>query len=395
MNMHLPRRPSPDTPLPRTGCGRWLTGPLLLAAAVLALPAQAVNFPITPGQRATAQKVAQDGVPLSELAPNAPDSHTVKRGDTLWGISSIFLKRPWRWPELWGMNMEQIRNPHLIYPGQVLYLDKSGGRARLRMARPVGDVKLSPQARSSPLEDGAIASIEFRLIEPFLNEAIIFQGNEIDLAPRIVAAQEGRVLLTRGDLAYVRGTLDPRANYRIFREARPLRDPATGEVLGWEANYVGNLEFVREGESRPGAQGGVDIVPATFRVNAVRQEANVGDRLAPVPPKDFSNYAPRSPEGDVAGQIVSIYGDALTAGQNQIVALNRGERDGLQRGHVLALWRAGDRIIDKTDGQRPPLKLPDERHGLLFVFRTFDRMSYALILQVQEPVRPGDRFTQP
>ena len=127
----------------------------------------------------------------------------------------------------------------------------------------------------------------------------------------------------------------------------------------------------------------------------MRQEANVGDRLAPVPPKDFSNYAPRSPEGDVAGQIVSIYGDALTAGQNQIVALNRGERDGLQRGHVLALWRAGDRIIDKTDGQRPPLKLPDERHGLLFVFRTFDRMSYALILQVQEPVRPGDRFTQP
>ena len=165
------RRPSPDTPLPRAGGGRWLALPVLLAAAVLALPAEAVNFPVTPGQRATAQKVAQDGVPLSELAPNAPDSHRVKRGDTLWGISSIFLKRPWRWPELWGMNIDQIRNPHLIYPGQVLYLDKSGGRARLRMARPVGDLKLSPQARSSPLDDGAIASIEFRLIEPFLNES--------------------------------------------------------------------------------------------------------------------------------------------------------------------------------------------------------------------------------
>lgn len=375
---------------------RWLGSAGLIAAALgLSLPAEAVNLPVSPTQRATAQKVAQDGVPLSELAPNAPDSHTVRRGDTLWGISGLFLRRPWRWPELWGMNLEQIRNPHLIYPGQVLYLDKSGGRARLRMGRPVGDVKLSPQARSSPLDDGAIASIEFRLIEPFLNEAIIFQGNEIDAAPRIVAAQEGRVLLTRGDLAYVRGSLDPRASYRIFREARPLRDPGTGEVLGYEANYVGNVEFVREGESRTGAAGGSEIVPATFRVNSVRQEANVGDRLAPTPPKDFSNYAPRAPEGEMSGQIVSIYGDALTAGQNQIVALNRGEREGLQRGHVLALWRSGDRVVDKTDPKRPVMKLPDERHGLLFVFRTFERMSYALILQVQEPVRPGDRFTQP
>jgi LysM domain len=394
MTMPTPRRSRPASSSPQGGL-RWLTAPALVAAMAWGVPAQAVDLPVTAGQRATAQKVAQDGVPLSELSPNAPDSHTVKRGDTLWGISSIFLKRPWRWPELWGMNMDQIRNPHLIYPGQVLYLDKSGGRARLRMGRPVGDVKLSPQARSSPLDDGAIASIEFRLIEPFLNEAIIFQGNEIEAAPRIVAAQEGRVLLTRGDLAYVRGTLDPRASYRIFREAKPLRDPGTGEILGYEANYVGALDFVREGEARAGAQGSNEVVPATFRVNSVRQEANVGDRLATTPPKDYSNYAPRAPSNDVSGQIVSIYGDALTAGQNQIVALNRGERDGLQRGHVLALWRAGDRVVDKTDPKRPVMKLPDERHGLLFVFRTFDRMAYALILQVQDPVRPGDRFTQP
>ncbi len=394
MNMPTPRRPRPALPSPLAGL-RWLVASSAMAA--LAAPAFAVDLPVSPTQRATAQRVAQDGVPLSELAPNAPDSHTVRRGDTLWGISSIFLKRPWRWPELWGMNLDQIRNPHLIFPGQVLYLDKSGGRARLRMGRPVGgpEVKLSPQARSSPLEGGAIASVDFRLIEPFLNEAIILQANDIETAPRIVAAQEGRVLLTRGDLAYVRGTLDPRANYRLFREAKPLRDPGTGEVLGYEASYVGALEFVREGESRAGATKAGEVVPATFRVNSVRQEANVGDRLAPVPPKDFSNYAPRAPEGEVAGQIVSIYGDALTAGQNQIVALNRGERDGLQRGNVLALWRAGERVVDRTDPARALLKLPDERHGLLFVFRTFDRMAYALILQVQEPVRPGDRFTQP
>ena len=368
----------------------------MATATVTALPAAAVDLPITSGQRGTAQRVAESGVALSELAPNAPDSYTVKRGNTLWGISKIFLKRPWRWPELWGMNLDQIRNPHLIYPGQVLYLDKSGGRARLRLGRPVGDTRLSPQARSSALDDGAIASIEFKLIEPFLNEAVIFEGDELATAPRIVAAQEGRVLLSRGDLAYVRGDIKPTNSYRIFREARPLRDPATSEVLGYEANYVGAIEFVRDGESRAGAVGGIgEVVPSTFRVTSVRQEANVGDRLGQAPAKDFSNYAPRAPESDVSGQIVSVYGDSLTAGQNQIVALNRGERDGIQRGHVLALWRAGDRVIDKTDSTRPVMKLPDERHGLLFVFSVFNRMSYALILQVQEPVRSGDRFTQP
>ncbi|MEO8278777.1 MAG: LysM peptidoglycan-binding domain-containing protein [Ideonella sp.] len=370
----------------------WLAAATI--TAVMSLPAQAANYPVTPGQRGTAQKAAEDGVPLSELAPNAPDSYTVKRGNTLWGISGIFLRRPWRWPELWGMNLEQIRNPHLIYPGQVLYLDKSGGRARLRMGRPIGDIKLSPQARSSPLDDGAIASIDFRLIEPFLNQAVIFNTDQLEAAPRIVAAQEGRVLLTRGDLAYVRGDIARGSNYRIFREPKAMRDPGTGEILGYEASYVGAAEFVRSGESRPGATGSA-IVPSTFRVNEVRQEANVGDRLASVPPRDFTNYAPRAPAGPMSGQIVSIYGDALTAGQNQIVALNRGAREGVERGHVLALWHAGDVVTDKTDANRTTIKLPDERDGVLFVFQVFDRMSYALILQVEQPVRPGDRFTQP
>jgi hypothetical protein len=136
-------------------------------------------------------------------------------------------------------------------------------------------------------------------------------------------------------------------------------------------------------------------VPATFVVNSTRLEAGVGDRLAPVPPSDLSAFAPRAPAQPVDGRIVSIYGEALTAGQNQIVALNRGQRDGMERGHVLALWRAGAATFDTTQGQRTPIVLPDERHGLLFVFSVFDRVSYALIISVQEPVRPGDRFTQP
>ena len=359
--------------------------------------AQAADFPVTSQQRGTAQKVAQDGVPLSELAPNAPDSYAVKSRDTLWAISKLFLKSPWRWPELWGMNMEQIRNPHLIYPGQVLYLDKTGGRARLRMGQqlgPDGTGKLSPRVRATGLGDGSLASIPFNLIEPFLTEAVIFQTNELDQSPRIVATQAGRALLSRGDLAYVRGDLTGN-DYRIFREPKPLRDPTTREVLGYEATYVGAAEYTRQGETRVDANGKSEIVPATFTVTAIKQEAGVGDRLALVPSREFTNYSPHAPQSPIDGQIVSIYGDGLTAGQNQIVALNRGSAQGMERGHVLALLSNGERIADRTDPSRPLIKLPDERHGLLFVFRVFDRMSYALILSVKDPVQAGDRFTQP
>ena len=369
-----------------------------IGAMLLATSASAVNYPVTPQQRGTAQQVAQAGVPLSELAANAPDSYTVKRGDTLWAISSLFLKSPWRWPELWGMNLEQIRNPHLIYPGQILYLDKTGGRARLRVGQaigPDGSVKLSPRVRSSGLGDGSIPSIPFHLIEPFLTEAVIFPANELETAPRIVGTQEGRVVLGKGELAYVRGEIAPQREFRIFREPKALRDPSTKEVLGYEATYVGAAEYVRPGETRNGADGKPEIIPATFAMTAAKLEAGVGDRLAPMPPREYSNYAPHAPQGALSGYIVSIYGDSLTAGQSQIVALNKGSADGLERGHVLALWSTGEQMIDKTDPSRPTIKLPDERHGMLFVFRVFDRMSYALILSVQNPVKPGDRFTQP
>jgi hypothetical protein len=366
--------------------------------AALTLPAQAAgNYPITKEQRSTAQKVAEAGVPLSELAPNAPDSYTVKRGDTLWDISSLYLKSPWRWPELWGMNLDEIRNPHLIYPGQILLLEKTGGRAQLRVAEvgPDGTTKLSPRVRSSSADAGAIPSIPFHLIEPFLNEAVIFEGNQLAMAPRIVATQEGRVLLSRGDTAYVRGELGNERAFRIFREPKALKDPSTGEVLGYEAAYVGAADAVQPGDTHDAITGKAEIIPATFTVTSIRQEANVGDRLAPVPQRELTNYAPHAPAAPMAGQIASLYDDALTAGQNQIVALNRGARDGMERGHVLALWRAGEHVIDKTDPSRPTIKLPDERHGMLFVFRVFDRMSYALILSVKEPVKVGDRFTQP
>ena len=368
-----------------------------LAAALGSAAAQPSKMPITPEWRATAQKVAQAGVPLAELAPDAPDVYTVKRGDTLWGISGMFLRTPWRWPELWGLNLDEIRNPHLIYPGQTLVLEKVDGRARLRLAQGAqGDtVKLSPRVRSEALGTDAITSIPLHLITPFLNEAIVFNTDELALAPRIVAAQEARVLIGRGDTAYVRGDTGNTRNFRVFREARPLLDPTTNEILGYEARYVGTAEQTRQGETRADANGKEEIVPASFLVTTVREEVGIGDRLAPLPPSEFKSYAPHAPSGAVSGQIVSIYGDAVNAGQSQIVSLNRGKVDGMERGHVLALWRDGDRVKDSTDPNRAMLKLPDERHGVLFVFSVFDRISYALIMQVAQPVKAGDRFTQP
>jgi LysM domain len=370
---------------------------LCFGAAFAADPAR----PVSSQQRQTAQQVAQAGVALSELAPNAPDSHTVQPRDTLWDISKLFLTSPWRWPELWGMNLEQIRNPHLIYPGQVLVLDKSSGRARLRLAQagggaPSNVVKLSPRAREQVLDNGAIASIPLHLIGPFLNEAVILDDNSLANAPRIVAAPEGRVNMSQGDQVYVRGDLGGLRNFRLFREAKPLIDPQSREVLGYEARYVGLAEFIQAEGAVKNAKGETLVVPATFHLKSVRQEAVVGDRLAPLPAGDLSAFQPHAPAGAMHGQVISVYGDALNAGQNQIVSLSRGAKDGLERGHVLALWRAGELRKDPTAPlKEQAMRLPDERHGLLFVFRVFERTAYALIVSAQDPVRAGDRFSEP
>jgi hypothetical protein len=384
----------------RRGLARWLgiglgLMPLLATLPALAQPA----FPISPAQRATAQQVASAGVPLSALADNAPASHTVQRGDTLWAIATLFLKTPWRWPELWGMNLQDIRNPHLIFPGQVLVLVKDGDRARLMLAKggaegqaPSNTVKLSPRIRSELLDNGAIAAIPLQLIAPFLNEAVVLSQDELAGAPRIVATQEGRVMISRGETAYVRGDLGGARSFSLFRQSKPLRDPTTQEVLGYEAGYIGTADFVRADGTTP--VGGLPV-PATFVMISARQEAGVGDRLTPVPARDFSAYVPHPPAAPMTGQVISVYGEALTAGQNQIVAISRGQRDGMERGHVLALWRAGAPATDRTGAKAQAIQLPDERTGLLFVFRVFERVSYALILSASDPIRPGDRFSQP
>lgn len=372
-----------------------------LALATASAWAQTANLPITPEQRRVADQVASAGVPLAELAPNAPDQHVVQAGDTLWDISKLFLKSPWRWPELWGMNRDQVRNPHLIYPGQVLVLVKMDGMARLQFGQRVGGsgaggaIKLSPQMRVQGLDANPIPTIPLALIQPFLTDTAVFDSDVMATAPRIVAAQEGHVLLGKGDLAYARGDFGGATDFRVFRTSRALRDPATNEILGYEAPYVGTADLIRPGENRQRADGKTEIVPATLKISQVKQEVGVGDRLAPAPQRNLERYVPHAPDKPLAGQIAALYGDALNAGQNQIVALNRGKRDGVERGHVFALWRDGDAVMDKTQRKAEPIKLPDERHGVLFVFEVYERVSYALIISVKEPVKPGDRFTQP
>lgn len=386
---------------------------LALAQALLATPALAQNFPISPVQRSTAQQVAQAGVPLSELAPNAPAEYTVKRGDTLWGISGTFLTRPWRWPELWGMNLEEVRNPHLIYPGQQLVLEKSDGRALLRVRaaqgeQPTDAIRVSPRTRAELLPEPAVTTISAHLIEPFLSEPVIIDEAELLKAPRIVAGPESRVLLTRGDRAYARGAapLTQRVagradDYRVFRNAKALKDPHTHTLLGYEAQYLGKASLVRD-ESKgavneAGRQQDSLVVPATIDIVAAKEEMRVGDRLLPEPPREFLSYAPHAPASPLSGSIVSVYGDAVKfAGQNQIVVINKGTADGVERGHVLAILKDGQQLVDTSQaGERTPMKLPNERNGLLMVFRPFEKLSYALILEITDTVKVGDQVVNP
>ena len=384
----------------------------IVAGALLALPVWSQTPPASSEQRATAQQVASRGVPLQELTPGAPDTYTVKRGDTLWGISGMYLKKPWRWPELWGMNLKAIPNPHLIYPGQTLYLEKDGAYARLstRRGNEPEVVRLSPYTRSERLADMALPTLKSNLIEPFLVEPLVVDADVLQSAPRIIATTEERVLMANGDRAYVRGdaaspmlaSSGQPSRYRVFRDAIALKDPVTGETLGYEAQYVGRAQLVR-GESFddvPDAKSGtstLQYVPATVDLSGVKEEIRAGDRLLPAPARSYTSYTPRAPEHEVDARVVSIYGSSAVAyaGQNQVIAINKGTQDGIEPGYVLSLVTQGGRIKDITDEAKAIIQLPSEVNGTAMVFRTFERVSYALILEIRNGVRVGDRLGNP
>jgi LysM domain len=393
---------------------RILATALVCAGFGAAASSSFAQFVTTPAQKATAQRVAQAGVALDELAPNAPDNYTVKRGDTLWGISGIFLKQPFRWPELWGMNLEEIRNPHRIYPGQVLTLDKSSGRAILRARGGAGDtqtVKVSPRTRYETLADAAIPTLSASLLEPFLAEPVLVDEAAHNNAPRLIGADNERVLFVKGDRVYARsskaGDLATEATspvrYRIYRNAVPLRDPNTGQILAYEAQFLGAAdlargESVREVPNKDG-KSVQEIVPATFDIVTNKEEMRAGDRLLPEPKREFPSYVPRAPGRTIEGvRVMSMHGNNVArAGQNDIISLNKGAADGLEIGHVLAIIKDGRTVTDRTGAESRPeqVKLPDERNGLAMVFRTFDKVSYALILQINDGVKVGDRLINP
>ena len=368
----------------------------------------------------TAAALAADA---SELKETAPDRYIVVKGDTLWSISGRYLKEPWRWPDLWKMNKDQVKNPNRIYPGDVLVLERSGNQATLQVAQ-LETVKLSPKVRVERLQEQAVPSISPSAIEPFLSKPLVVGQNELDSAPRIVATEENRVELGAGNIAYVRGiTKDKGAYWQIFRRGDALVDPDTQETLGYEAIYLG--------EARVRDFGG-DL--ATIEITKSVREINQNDRLLPVS-KQLPNFAyvPHAPQKRIRGRIVSAYGNLQETGPASIVALSKGSLDGLEVGTVLAIYRhqSGARYAERTQplygrsglsGSDAPrdyygeqirprdgpvyapadsgkdadiANLPDERYGLVMVFRTFDRASFALVMQATRPVSVRDVVTNP
>jgi hypothetical protein len=328
-----------------------------------------------------------------ELTPDAPDRHVVVRGDTLWDISARFLKSPWRWPEIWQLNRDQIANPHLIYPGDIVYLDRSGAQPRLRLGRPVGGAdangaglatsRLQPSVRASAGEPGAaIPTVNLGAIQVFLSRPLIVDAAGLDTHPRIVATQDGRVHLSQGDLAYVRGLPEAaQADWHVYRPARPLLDPVTREPLAWETLHIGTARLVRTGD------------PATFRVQVANEEIGEGDRLMPAEAAALPTVAPRPPERPVAGRVLSIHRGVDQVGQHGVVALSVGTREGIEVGHVLEVRLAGREIVDRQTRER--VRLPDEPIGQVLVFRVFDRVAYGLVVAAAQPIAIGATVGEP
>lgn len=322
-----------------------------------------------------------------KLQDNAPDRYVVEKGDTLWGIAGKFLKDPWRWSEIWRLNQDQIKNPHRIFPGNVIVLDRSKQPPQLTLG---ATVKLSPQVRAEPLAAEAIPSIPPNAIEPFLSQPLVIEQGGLEKAPRIVGTEENRVHLATGGIAYVSGIgASNEKVWQIFRPGRPLIDPDTNKTLGYEAVYLGTGRVTHAGE------------PATMQIVASTQEISRGDRLVPAGPAATNQYAPHSPKASLKGRIIALLGGLATSegGRDLIVSINKGRRDGLEAGHVLAIHRIGATIPDPQSSlsrdRAPTIRLPDERYGLVFVFRIFDAVSYALIMSSSRPVAPGDYVQTP
>ena len=351
--------------------------------------------------------VAQAPTPPIQIQPNAPDSHVVVKGDTLWGISGKFLKQPWRWPEVWRMNRDQIKNPHLIYPGQIVYLDRNAvGGPRLSMTAPgsggVEDrptVRVGPQIRAEAREAAAIPSILPSDIEPFMLRNMVIGAETLDDAPQIVKSVGERVAFANKDSVYVVGVKPEMGKvFQMFRKGRELRDTsitarpwyrwrhneADPQIIGYEATYLGDATLQREGEV------------ARFEIVRAIQEIQVGDYLIPAPPAETMAYVPRAPEQQIEAQVMTLPSGISEAGKTSVVTLNRGKVHGLEVGHVLAAFKPSETFANprykepflnyvpgwpkQVGSESKTLEIPEERIGLVFVFRVFDKISYGMVM---------------
>jgi hypothetical protein len=323
--------------------------------------------------------------PPPVLNPRHPDTYVVQRGDTLWDIASMFLRDPWYWPEIWQIN-PQVANPHLIYPGDILslaYLDD--GRPAIQVERGSGTVeRLSPRVRSEPLEQ-PIPTIPFETLRAFLSRPAVLDGDELESLPYVFANAEG-LLSSAGRDVYVRGTPEPvGVVFNIVHVGAPLVDPDDGDVIGYEGQYVGQGRLRRSGD------------PATLRITDSTPEPQIGDSLIDEESITPVNFLPRAPDTEIEGRIISVVDGVSLIGQYQVVVINRGARDGLEPGHVMEVFQTGAEVTDRTNrrvfGEK--VRLPDEPAGTMMVFRIFDRMSYALVMEATRAISVLDTVRNP
>jgi LysM domain len=343
------------------------------------------------------------------IRENAPDRYVVVKGDTLWDISNKFFQDPWKWPQIWGLNKESIKDPHWIYPGDVVILDPATKTLLLgKQVVPTEELalvpslppstesappksseepdihsniqKLSPKVRVVDSGHEAIASIPYSIIGPFLSKPLIIENDAIDDAPTLIGSVENRTLLSFGDTAFVTEMPIDQGNlWQIYRAGKELVDPDTDDTLGYEDIYLGDAYVQKFDEV------------STLKITKSVLDIQKGDNFVQSSLGLSSNYIPRSPSNMIKAKVISIYGGVNQGGQNAVITLNKGARDGLENGHVLALYKESE--ISEHDGDS--YTLPAMRYGLIFVFRTFDKVAYALVMQVQRPVQLLDSVETP
>jgi len=321
---------------------------------------------------------AQDSL----LKTNHPDSHTVIKGDTLWDISEKFLASPWKWPEIWQVN-PQIENPHLIYPGDKIRLIYVDGKPRLVIDRGPREFKLSPSIHIQPI-DRAIPAIPLDAVEHFLSRSRVVGLQDMDNAPYVLMGKEQHLIIGAGDTLYARGVFDSgNSSYGVYRAGDVFTDPETEEVLGLQALDIGTVKIKAQ-------QGDI----ATFAINRTTEEIRTSDRLLPVDQRAIdSSFFPTAPEDDIEGVIMAVEGGVSQVARMDVVVINRGEREGLMVGNVLQIFKEGGVIRDRIAGDS--VQLPDEKAGLLMIFRSFEKMSYGLVLEAERPLSVGDRVSNP